>query len=373
MVTGLAIFGLAFVAAQADLGDFSFSTEEPPESIQLYERNFGTLGDAQEDARTTDLGNFRVGEGRGDVLVERRERVELSSRFLGSETASFSYDATQPRDGRLEFEVLSRTGQGQLWVEVNGERVFENHLVREAQETVEIPRSALRHGDNTVRIGTTKGGVFSSASYTLEDVKLYVNDRQFHDHVDTFRMFGYELSDFVSGELTFEVAEAVRPEPLRVLINDREVYSLDRVRGREEVEINPTNADLGVGINEIRFTTEGEAEYTIEDADLTFRYVGRTDQAQAVDSFTLSDEQLEYIHRNDTSTRARYNYQTLVGSPRDMTIELNGEPTTRIPSNGGNSVRLDSRSFSSENELRISGEGSFQLNNFRLVSERSGS
>ncbi len=365
LLSGLVIFGLAFVASQ----EFNFSSDQP-DKVVFAEHSFGKVGDAKPDSRTVGFGDFSVGEGRGDVLVDRRNREDIDASFLDSDKVWIGYNATQPRGGKVTFEVLGREGGGAVYVNVNGEDVFKEQLVSGGTPEIEIPNSALKTGDNTIVIGTTSGGIFSSSEYVIEDIKVWVNDRRFHDYINTFKVYGYEVEDFVEGRLNFNIRSAVKPEPLEVWINDRNVYTLSRVRGREQVDVNPENADLNPGLNVIKFETDGEAKYEVENAQLTLRYLGATERKTLSLDFEAKDSELNFAGSEETREYVSFEYQNLLGSPRSMVLELNGNSHPLTPQNGENTVELSSDEFDSQNTLVIKSNGTYQMNNLRLVSER---
>ena len=365
LAAGLAVFGLIFVASQAD---FDFVGPQRTDSMNLFEKNFGTLGEAQSDSRTVSFNSFSVGEARGDVMAGRADRVRIEAKLFDKDEYTVRYNATQPRSGTVEFEVLGRTGMGAVYVKANGQKVFQEKLIAEGTPEITIPATALSAGQNEIVIGTTKGGIFSSAEYVIEDVKVRVNDRKFHDYVDTFRVYDYELQDFMEGSLTFQVGEAIRTSPLNVMINEEEVFSFSTVRGTREVEITPQNGNLRNGLNEIKFTTEGDASYNIERADLTFRYVGATQPVLVRQEFNLNQSQLRYVDQNRTKETLSFNYQNLLGAPRPMNIEVNNFSTTFIPTNGRNEVSLGGQELEANNMLYIRSNGTFQFNNVRIDS-----
>ena len=367
LVTGLAIFGLVFVSTQVD-GDI-FNTSEPVDQMTFFTQNYGELGNARPDSRNIEFGDFSVGEARGDILVFRRERGTVSKRFLGGDKIQTTYNATQPRTGSVTFEVLGKSGNGPLFVKANGQKVFEEHLVSGGTPEIEIPAEALSTGQNTITIGSASG-LLSSSKYTIEDVKVRVNDRKFHDHVDTFQMYDYEIADFVEAELSFEITEAVKNEPLTVHVNDREVYQLDRVRGRETVDVNPSNADLHPGLNVIKFETDGESFYSVEDASINVRYLGRTEEALIRSEWNMDQSQLDFANQNQTRETVKFNYRTLLGSPSPLIFDINGERNTLMPSNGENTLRIQNDLLQQQNTMIIRNNGSYQLNNLRVVSER---
>lgn len=367
IAVGLAVFGLAFVASEAGLSDVS---NESPDQRVLIERSYGELGNPQPASRTAQIGSFTVGEARGDILVARRNDETVSAELLSKQKLEFDYNGTQPRGGTVSFEVLGKNGKGPFFVKVNGETVFAEPLVTEATPEIEIPEGALQNGENTIVIGTRKGGFFSSTEYRIEDLQVRVNDRKFHDYVDTFQMYGYELQDYVSGQISFNVENSVKTEPLEVYVNDNKLYEFSTVRSTQTVNVTPQNANLRNGLNTVAFRTDGEASYNINNAALTVQYLGSTQQVNVNERFDLSQPELNYADRNNTVESLKFDYTPLLGSPRPMTISLNDRKFNVTPSTGENTVEV-SGTLEETNYLNIESDGSFSLENFRLVSERS--
>lgn len=366
LVAGLTVFGLAIIGAQ----DFDLSTDDR-ESVTLFEENIGEVGQSQQDSRTERFGDFTVGDLRGDVQVYRSDRDEISNSLLSSQTIDFNYEATQPREGKVEFEVLGRNGQGAVFVEVNGERVFEEAMISEANPEIEIPSGSFQNGDNSVVIGTTKGGWFSSASYDIRDVEVTVNDRKFHDYRNSFQMYDYELQDFVESRLTFTVESSVMNNPLRIEINGNEVYSenLPRVTGKE-VEIDPDEADLNPGRNTVKFSTGRDSEYIVNNAALTVRYVGTTETRTVNKEFGVNQSNMRFVDQEESTEYLRFDHQSLLPSPRDMSITLNNASNEFTPRNGRNSWELPEGTIKEENLITIRSNGTYQMSGLRVTSER---
>lgn len=366
IAVGLAVFGLAFVAMEAGM---EFGEQKQAEELVFLERNYGELGSAKPASRTAAFGSFSVGEGRGDILIHQRDRETVKKKIFSGEKIKLDYNGTQPRGGTVSFEVLGKEGHGALYVKVNGKKVFSNPLVTEATPEITIPEGYLKNGDNTIVIGTTKGGILSSTEYKLEDFQVRVNDRKFHDHVDTFQMYGYELQDYVSGDLRFDVENSVKTEPLEVYVNGNKLYEFSSVRSTQTVNVTPQNADLRNGINTVEFKTDGEASYTIENAGLTIQYLGSTEQININEEFDLTSAEVNYADRNSTEERIAFDYTTLLGSPRPIIVSLNGEDYRLTPENGRNTIEVNGI-LESDNSLRIESDGSFEIENFRIVSEQ---
>lgn len=366
LAVGLAVFGLVFVFTQA-AGDLGGGSGEDTDRMVLLERSYGELGEAKPATRTVPLGSFTVGEARGDVMAFRTDRTSFSSGPLHESSIKVDYEATQPRGGSVEFEVLGRTGNGKVFVKVNGETVFKNALVAEGTPDIQIPEGSLKTGENTIKIGTTNGGLISSSKYSIEDLQVRVNDRKFHDRVDTFQMYPYELTDFVGGEVSFRVTDAVKTSPLAVSVNGRELYDFSPVRGIQKFNITPANANLSNGLNTIKFETEGEASYTVENAAVTVRYIGSNQEVSVSETLELDDAQLDFVERNNTVEEISFDYVSLLGSPRQMNLTVNGNSHVFFPENGRNTVEVSSE-LDEETTISLKSNGGFEMTRFKLVS-----
>lgn len=364
---GLAVFGLAFVANSAD-GGFLTDNDQETESV-FIDKSYGKLGESNPDDRVIDFGDFTVGEARGNIRAYRNERASISDSLFGGENIVFRYNATQPRKGNVTFEVLGREGQGNVYVEVNGQRYFSEALIATGSPTVEVPQDALKPGINRFEIGVERSSFFGSTNYALEEVEARVNDRKFHDYEDNFQIYSYELEDYVESPLTFTITDSVKTSPLDITINDQTVYSKEQVRSQEEVEITPRNANLDPGSNEITFSTNQPSEYNIDNAQITMRYIGNVERQNIEFDFELNQDQLDLADQEDTSEYISFEYQNLLPSPRPVKISLNDYSETINPENGENMVELEEDVIQEENSFSFRSNGTYQLDNLRIQTE----
>ncbi|MFT4892265.1 MAG: hypothetical protein ACI8Z7_000032 [Candidatus Nanohaloarchaea archaeon] len=364
---GLAVFGLAFVANSAD-GGFLTDDDQETESV-FIDKSYGKLGESNPDDRVINFGDFTVGEARGDIRAYRNERASISDSLFGGENIVFRYNATQPRTGNVTFEVLGREGQGDVYVEVNGQRYFSEPLIATGSPTVQIPQSGLKPGINRFEIGVERSSFFGSTNYALEEVEARVNDRKFHDYEDNFQIYSYELEDYVESPLTFTITDSVKTSPLDITINDQTVYSKEQVRSQEEVEITPRNANLDPGSNEITFSTNQPSEYNIDNAQITMRYIGNVERQNIEFDFELNQDQLDLANQEETSEEISFEYQNLLPSPRPVKIALNDFQTTMTPENGENTVELEEGLIQEENSFSFRSNGTYQLDNLRIQTE----
>lgn len=370
LVAGLAVFGLMFIASESDLT----SPDSPSqEQVVLLERNIGNVGGAETDIRNVSFRDFTVGEARGDIQAYNAQSADISNGFLSGDSINIEYNATQPRRGQINFEVLGRTGKGKIYTEVNGNRVFEAATVTGATPEINFTTEVLSSGINDIKIGTTKGGLFSSASYTLEEVEVTVNDRKFHDFRDSFELYSHELENYVSSNLSFTIpVSSSRPESdLQIDVNGNQIFSGSLVRSAQEVEVDKREADLKPGYNTIEFSTDGEAKYEITRPEIVMRYIGRTRSETVNLDFGMTQGQISYAGEEGTTETISFDYQKLLPSTNELTFILNGEEYTHLPENGYNEIEVDAEDFEEENSLRIQSEGSFRMQNLQLLSERN--
>lgn len=363
---GLAVFGLAFVANIADTG--SLDSNQETESV-FVDKSYGQLGESNPDDRAVRFGDFTVGEARGNIRAYRDEEASVSDSLLGGEKLVFRYNATQPRTGNITFEVLGREGKGNVYLDVNGEQLFSEPLIATGSPEIEVPQSALKTGINRFEIGVKRDSFFGSTDYSLEEVEARINDRKFHDYQDTFQIYSYELEDYVESPLTFSISDSVKTSPLDITINDRTIYSKEQVRSEEEVKITPRNADLTPGSNEITFSTDRPSEYSIENAQITMRYIGNVERQNIEFDFDLSNAQMDLVEGDDTTEYISFEYQNLLPSPRPVSISLNDYQQNLNPENGENRIELEEDILDNENSFSFKSNGTYQLNDLRIYSE----
>lgn len=368
VLIGLTVFGLAFISTQElDIPGDGGERDQ----VVFTSEDIGQVGSANQDFRTVRLGDFNVGEGRGDILAYSSRKNIIEKSLLSGDRIEIDYNATQPREGKVTFEVLGREGPGAVYVEANGRKVFQEKMVSTGEPEIAIPADALKPGMNSIVIGATKGGLISSTRYSIEDVEVRISDRKFNDFEDSFRLYDYELKDFVSSEISFSIASSVKTEPLDIYVNDNQVYSKRQVRvSPEEISLNPGNADLHPGYNSIRFETDGEARYDIENAQMDVRYLGNTQERTLRVEFGANSSSLNFAERDDTDEKIVFDYQRLLPSPRQMVIDLNGNRHAFTPENGRNTVDIESGNLQSSNTMIIRSNTTYQMNNLRVTSEK---
>mgnify|MGYP002761162783 CR=1 FL=1 len=372
VAVGLTFFGLMLIAAQ-DVGIQIGGGSSPPDRLVLTSQNFGEVGGARTDIRTSNLGSFTIGEGRGNIRAYRDDKVDISNSLLSSNSIEFEYNATQPTQAAMSFEVLGKTGNGAVYVQVNGKKIFEEKLVTTATETINVSGDDLKPGMNSFKVGTTKGGLLSSTTYALEDFEATVNDRKFNDHVDSFQMYQYELEEYVGTNLSFNIPvdSSIITKPLQISVNDNNVFDSRSVRSDKSINIPRSDAELQPGYNTIKFETEADATYEIENAQVTVRYIGITESADREISFEINESNLDYVNRENTDESVMFDYQEVTGS-NTLYLEIGEFNRTISPVNGPNTMELPEGILSETNTLQFESEGSFTLNNFRIISERSG-
>lgn len=371
VVIGLAIFGMIWVGTQADTNfDFDFS-DETPDSMMIHSEDPGTIGASQEDFRTEDFGSFTVGELRGQVQAYTSEKETVKDSLLGGEKIEIEYNATQPGDGQITFEVLGTEGQGEIWVKVNGNWIYSAATVADATPEITIGQDNFKPGMNKIEIGTSRPGLLGSSTYAIEDIKVSVEDRKFHDYTDYFEVFKHELDGVRPSNLTFQIPldSSIPEEPLKIEVNNKEVFSRAVGRSTQQVVITPQNSDLSTGYNTIKFSTSGDSKYRIENAELPVRYSIKVREPKKTMEFDLDQETLDYTERGNTWEELRFEYRRKADTAPVQVI-LNGAIHTVEPGNGFKTVQINEGTLQKENTLTIKSNQTFTAKNLQITSEK---
>ena len=372
VVIGLAVFGMFWIGGQASDDGFNLGIGgDSPESMLLYSSNPGTIGESNEDFRSIGFGTFTVGEQRGDIQAYTADSKQISNGLMSGEKIVVDYNATQPGEGKVSFEVLGREGKGEIFVRVNGKEVFSAATISGATPEINISQENFRPGMNKIIIGTTQPNPLKTAVYSIEDVEVAVRDRKFHDHTTYFQMYDHELNSFRPSNLTFTVpVDSSTPnEPLNIEVNGKGVFSQRIGRSTQSVTITPQNADLRTGYNTINFGTDGESKYTIKNAEMQARYSINVQPAQENINLGLNQNRLDYIKRDNTNEKLRFDYQRSTTS-QPIEIQINDAFYRKQPENGRNSIDIEEGVFKEENSISISSNQTFTLQNLELISER---
>ncbi|QKQ98862.1 hypothetical protein GKQ38_05055 [Candidatus Nanohaloarchaea archaeon] len=364
LVAGLAVFGLFWVASQS----YNFNNQATSQ-LTLYEKDFGQIGQASQDIRTVNFGSFSVGEGRGDVQAYREEKATLRNKLLGGQKITIKYDATAPKTGHIEFEVLGKDGNGAVYVKVNGKTIFNEKLVTTGTPSINISADVLKPGMNKIVIGTRQGGLFSSTEYVIEDIEVTVNDRKFNDYQKSFRVYQYEIEEFAAANLTFTlpVDSSTRTAPLKVFVNNEKVFSQKISRSTQSISLDRNQ--INVGYNTVRFETEGNARYALENTDLTLRYFGTIKPGTATASFNLNKTSLSFAQREKTNEYINFNYVNLMPSTNPVQITLNQYSKTITP-DSFSVIRIPEETLEEQNEITVSSNGSYIIRNLNVLSQR---
>jgi hypothetical protein len=372
VAVGLTVFGLAFIATEADIG---LGEDQPDERI-FFDKDIGQVGNIESDVRNVNLGSFTVGEGRGNIQVYRRDSVEISQGRIFSDPIKFSYNASVPENGSVSFRVLGREGNGDIYIKVNGETVFSEPMTSDFTGTgseFEIGAEHIDRGVNKFKIGAKRGSWLSPTSYDLENIEVEVNDRDFHERIETFRIFENEFENLNDVELSFRIPSQTSQveSPLEIRVNNNTIREDTLVGNEYTEELTTENSGLNPGRNKIHFLTFGQGFYQIDNAIVDIHYSVTTNQASRSERIELSAADIGFINRENTFTELRYDY-TNINDPNRVNITLNDRSYDLRPQNGENQLEIEEDVLKEgDNILTLSGPSSFEIENLRLISSKT--
>jgi hypothetical protein len=101
------------------------------------------------------------------------------------------------------------------------------------------------------------------------------------------------------------------------------------------------------------------------------RYVGNSQGENVLSNFGMTQSDINFAQRDDTTEYITFDYQNLLPSPRDLQIQLNDFTTTITPTNGQNRINFSASELEESNYLAIRSRGTYQMNNLRVESVRA--
>jgi hypothetical protein len=370
LVVALAILGAGALFTSVDLGDNLGAADSSglKQETTLLLASPGEIGDTRSNTRVSRIGSFSVGQTRGEVQAVNENQVTLSDTVLGGESADYTYDASEPRGGIISFNVEGRQGVGKVTVSVNGKDLWSKALVQGGSPEIQIPEAALGPGKNTVKFQAESPGILDATEYRIEDLSVNIKDRKLHSREENFKLYGFELRNYIEGELTFTITESVPSTPLDISVNGNEIYSFSQIPVTESVNITPADSGITPGSNTITFSTSRPSEYQIQNAQIAVRYLSASSKAERSFDFTATKSQQEFADKDSTKETVEFDYLPLTGQTPPLELSVNNLSKTVEPETGSNTVELPETSYDASNTLTVTSQSPFKTTNLRLKS-----
>lgn len=276
----------------------------------LFSKNVGDVSPLKQSKGVTHtIAGVNLFSNVENEIVTLAEELLISKGAISENSQSFDFLLDYPQDvKKAELYTLIGSSQGNLIVELNDRQIFNSDVQENSQELIGLPLGALRDL-NTITLSSS-GGVFSSGSHELKDLRLRkqveIKNRRSER---TISVPATELKDLEKAILSFSVfCSHDESQLLKVLVNGNTVYSDVPFCNLRRVEIEVDESLAKGGANGITFESDGdyvieevewqsllrgeresEFAFSIEEGDYTDARRG-LNHVYAVFEFALSDE-----------------------------------------------------------------------------------
>lgn len=367
MAAGVALFVLGgIIAGVTDIP--AVDTGETAEGDGgLFSTEIGVIGTVEQDFRVVDFGDINVSYRSPTKTVDQQDELRLiGGAFDEGDTKFVSFDVQDPEDLTMSFSVAQARPYGDLIVTLNGEE--ERTLQPEAGRTHEVTFSNVTEGTNNILMEVEGPGYrfWSSTMYDLRDFEVTVDDMAVRRNTKTFRVYEYEWDGFDTGEIRFDIDEAVREYPLVIEINGNQVYEaspIDRAL-TENTSFTRDGTGLSLGENTISFYSQPGAEYQLTGTELDIQFFGSPAQRTVTEEFQLPED--AYRRLDEELGKISFDVNR-IGLDREVMVELNDREYTVDPSTGTNDLMFTRDDVSQgTNELSFTTDGNYEISEVRI-------
>lgn len=365
VLAGVAIFFIAGLIA----GIPPLQGQEEIETKTFFTEDFGPIGHVNKTFRRIRLGDLSIGALRGNKTVETIEEAKIENGYFSYNSRVIEFHSNNPEAAWLSFEVLNTNLYGKLKIIANGEEVISSKMMTGIDPKIRIEN--LKKGKNRIEIVSEGPGLrfWAPSIYELRDLELVVNDYGYSSYSKPFKVYDYELRGFSHGKVKFFVERALRNKSLKVNINGNEIYKENPLKRSlpYEVRFHANDTNLKLGENILKFSSGEGAKYKLSNADLKLFYYGNPERTVITREFQISDK--EYNDLGKEKIKGTLSFDSKVFISNEMKIELENKTFEVYPESGKNKYFFDQDDLKKgTNTLRISTEGSFRIQNFKLKS-----
>lgn len=364
LIAGLVIFALAFFIATPGIAK---EREEIEKELVLFSEDMGNIGSLARTFTDIPIGDMSVGFTKGEKEILSIDRKEVANGIFKKEPLKFNFFLKEPGNGKLNFEVMATNSYGNLLVFLNGKPIF-NSKISEGQ-SLDLELKNLAQGFNELEIVPSSSGLkfWAPALYIIRNLKLFAEDKDFHNFTKQFSVKDYELRGFDRAELSFFIERAIRDEPLKIAVNKKEIFS-QRVVARAmpyTIIFQSQEAGLKVGENLLEVFTGRNSEYKIENMLLRIFYFDSPERKIIPKEMTISSKRIEQIGKGEFDGIIEFDARVFL--PGTLRIEFEKGKAEIFPKNGDNTLFFDPVFLvKGKNKLLLSTDGSMEIKNFKI-------
>lgn len=350
-------------------------------SEPLFFENLGRIGaasDVEPTSRTVNLGSFTVEETSPNKTVTEENSVTVKNSGIGGESSTtLEFEASNPRTAYLSFIPTSAANADNLIVLVNGERVPVDNLAMDRRNTLRIDKKHLRRGSNVVRLEVADPGlaVWRSPSFTLEKLRIVLDDLQHDGVVKPFSTTDSIIQGFHRGKIKFFVTQNVlQDRPLRIRLNGNTIATRTPFKQSAPYTVSffANTTGLRVGENVLTFSTGGNSQYPLQNAELQLYYWDTEKERTTIREFTVSPGTYKALGKDKWAGQIRF-YVGDQRLPRPLSIRLPNRSYMFRPEPEWNTLQFDQPDIKKgTNKIQLATAGSYKIENFNVSLVKTG-
>ena len=262
---------------------------------------------------------------------------------------AFSIDTAKVRSAGLMFKIYDLSGDGDINVYVNGNKISSRSADLGDQIIVEFPKNYLRNGANTVEVtaSTPSSKFWQKNSFTILDVVLFTEE--YDENSAANQVFSLVSSEAVNANeaiLTAYLIPIGERGNVDIWMNDARLL---KATPPQNLELSIPTTSLKAGANVLKWYADKDVKYEVRFAKLNIDTVKTTGRATTY-FFTITDE----VYRRVSSDRYLCELALTRDSGDDgVIIELNAKQMTKVFVNDQLSVDICEDLKDDRNELKF--------------------
>jgi hypothetical protein len=333
------------------------------QNVTIAELSIGTVGYAEDEPKSSELGTFTVGETQTEEL-KRVPQLEISQGWFGGNSEEFSIVIPSHfrdilREVVITFNVRETNEYGNLNVEWNGKSFLAEKAAR-GSYTVIIDANYVDDANKLEVFADGPGFAFWAASvYTLRDFRVELEYGP--SKLIAFTLGQGDLNTFSKGELRFIGFGSAN---MRAHVNGIKIWE-GLPDGVETIGFNFTDAPLRLGEN-IMALDSPTGQVTLNNARLDIYAL--TNQVARTRTFEITDSQFDMLDKQNKVGEIRFRVDSITRRG-DLTIELNGNGIeVSSVRQGWNSAQFTGdQAISGDNTIEFSGTGFWDISEAQVM------
>ena len=291
--------------------------------------------------------------------------IQVSSGFANSKDQNIAFAISSPEDIRqATLYTLVEEADGDLVLTLNGNKIYDNTLRSNVQESVEIPTGYLQKSNMlTVSVSSPGWMVWDQNLYKLRYLKLRKETQISNKVVES--IISIPSSEWGSMEkaiLKYSVfCSRTEDKALSIYVNDQLVYKDVPFCNINADEIEIDRSILISGSNKIRFETQ-EGDYLVESISLRTALKKETETEEV---FFVSEDEYKDVRNGIKDVIAYIDF----GNKYDrkiLELYVNDQLIDVDTSNDLYTVNISNEIEKGGNSIRIKPKNTFEVIDFRV-------